>query len=128
MAATTEHPELGDAEPPSNEGPAENLLAQTLAKQIQRESKIIDIIEQSACRYFFGETMLVIILRSAALIVCGYLYFRTELASTLGIWPIFALAGFTEAMRANRRLDAMIELESLKNQFANYDVPSSADV
>lgn len=102
--------------PPHDTSDSPDVSAQTLAKQIQRESRLRDIIDQSSYRFYFGETALSIGLRLLATSGLCYLYFHSVFFITLSFWPIFAIGGLIESIRANRRIDAMIELENLKTK------------
>ena len=89
---------------------SEDIAAQILAQRVKKEARLREIAEQSAWSFLLGVSLVSGILRCVGLIAIGVLYFRTEASSSLGTWPIFTLGAFVEAFRANRRLDAMIEL------------------
>jgi hypothetical protein len=88
----------------------EDITAQILAQRVKKETRLREIAEQSAWNFLLGDFLFSSILRCVGLIAIGVLYFRTEVSASLGAWPIFTLGAFIEAYRANRRLDAMIEL------------------
>jgi hypothetical protein len=103
------------AETPWEES-AEHITAQVLAKRIGKEARLREVVEQSASSFFIGGSVISSLIRIVGVIVVGVLCFRIEAVSTLGVWPVFALGAFVEACRANRRLDAMIELERMAKE------------
>ncbi len=92
---------------------SEDITAQILAKRVQKEARLRHIVEQSAISFFIGGSLISTALRIGGLVVVGFLYFRSDALSTFGVWPFLVLGAFFEACRANRRLDAMLELESM---------------
>jgi hypothetical protein len=114
MDIPTQQNDLSDSVPQSDELQTEDVSARILANQISREYRLLDVVEQPAYKYYFGGSVLGISLRLVAIIIFGYMYFRGGLFSTVSFWPILALFAIAEAFRANGRIDAMIEVESLK--------------
>jgi hypothetical protein len=94
----------------------EDITAQILAQRVKKEARLREIAEQSARSFLLGGSLVSSIFRCVGLIAIGVLYFRIEAFSSLGVWPFFTLGAFVEACRANRRLDAMIELERITNR------------
>lgn len=92
---------------------SENITAQILAQRVKKEARLREIAEESTFSLFTGGSAFANILRIGGLIAIGVLYFRIAGFSSSGVWPIFALGAFVEACRANRRLDAMLELERM---------------
>jgi hypothetical protein len=97
----------------------EDIRAQTLVKLFKREARLRQIAEQSAFAFFVGDTLISRILRiSGIVLLLGVItiYLFSDAFAYSGIWPLIAIAGFIEALRANRRLDAMIELQLFAEQ------------
>ncbi len=97
----------------------EEIRAQMLVKMIKREARLRHIVEQSAFGFFIGDTTISKILRiSGLLLLLGgvTIYLFSDAFSYSGVWPLIAIAAFIEALRANRRLDAMLELELMAEQ------------
>ncbi len=97
----------------------EEIRAQMLVKMIKREERLRHIVEQSAFGFFMGDTMISRILRiSGLLILLGgvTIYLFSDAFSYSGVWPLITIAAFVEALRANRRVDAMLELELIAEQ------------
>ncbi len=97
----------------------EELRAQMLVKLIKREERLRHIVEQSAFGFFFGDTTLSRILRiiGFVLLLGGVtFYLFSDAFNYSGVWPLISIAAFVEALRANRRLDAKIELELIAEQ------------
>lgn len=104
----------------SNETPWEekagDITAQILAKKVRKKARLREVVEQSAFSFFIGGSVISILIRIVGVIAVGVLCFCSEAVSTLGVWPVFAVGAFVEACRANRRLDAMIELERMAEE------------
>lgn len=97
----------------------DELKARVLVKLIKREERLRHIVEQSAFGFFFGETTLSRILRiiGFVLLLGGITFYVLSDAFTrAGVWPLISIAAFVEALRANRRLDAKLELELIAEQ------------
>lgn len=97
----------------------EDIRAKTLVKLFKREARLRRIAEQSAFAFFVGDTLISRILRiSGIVLLLGVItiYLFSDAFAYSGIWPLIAIAGFIEALRANRRLDAMIELQLIAEQ------------
>lgn len=92
---------------------SEDISAQILAQRVRKEARLREIVEQSAASFFIGGSALANIFRIVGLIAIGTLYFRSAGLSASSVWPVFALGAFVEACRANRRLDALLELERI---------------
>jgi hypothetical protein len=103
---------------------SEDITAQILAKRVKKEAHLKEIVGQSAFSFFIGNSVLSGVLRIAGLLAIGFFYFRIEASSSLCVWPIFTLGAFVEACRANRRLDALLELERIAQENNQTDKPS----
>jgi hypothetical protein len=102
-----------------SEDTSEDMRAKTLVKLFKREARLRQIVEQSAFSFIIGDTLISRILRiSGIVLILGVitLYLFSDAFAYSGIWPLIAIAGFIEALRANRRLDAMIELQLFAEQ------------
>ena len=102
---------------------ADEIAAQIVAKKIRKTARLRDVAEQSSFDFFIGGSLLAATFRIAALLAFGFFYFRSDAFSSLGVWPVFAIGGFVEAQRANRRLDALLELQKLEGEEANANKP-----
>jgi hypothetical protein len=101
------------------DGKTEEMRTQMLIKMIRREAHLKHIVEQSAFGFFIGDTTISRILRIIGLILLlggVTLYLFSDAFSYSGVWPLIAIAAFVEALRANRRMDAMLELELIAEQ------------
>jgi hypothetical protein len=102
----------------SGEEKLQDFEAQFLAKRIRREARLREIVEEPAMGFFIGESLVGSVLRIAGCLVLGFLYIRSNLLEAYGVWPVLVLAGLVESFRANRRLDALLELEKLATEEA----------
>ncbi len=93
---------------------ADEIAAQILATKVRKKARLREIAEQSSLDFFIGGSLFATIARIGALVVLGVLYFRSDAFLSFGVWPILALGGFVEALRANRRLDALLQLHALE--------------
>ena len=92
----------------------DEITAQLLATKVRKKARLREIAEESSVDFFIGGSILANIVRIGTLLALGVLYFRSASFSSFGVWPIFALGGFVEALRSNRRLDALLELQTLE--------------
>jgi hypothetical protein len=105
---------------------AEDIRVQALVKLFKREARLRQIVEESAFAFIIGDTLISRILRiSGIVLLLGVItiYLLSDAYDYSGLWPLLAIAGYVEALRANRRLDAMIELQLIADQ--NYPEKST---
>ena len=92
----------------------DEIAAQILATTVRKKARLKEIAEQSSLDFFIGGSLLATTVRIASLVVLGVLYFQSDSFSSSGVWPVLVLGGFIQALRANRRLDAILELQELE--------------
>lgn len=92
------------------------MTTQMLAYRIKRELRLRELVEQSAFGFYIGGWKISGIIRMVGVIGIVIIYIRSGAFASTGLWPLFAVGAFLEAYRANRRLDAMLELELMEEQ------------
>lgn len=92
---------------------SQDITAEILAKAVMKEADLREIIEQSACSFYLGGSVISGIFHIIGYIAIGALYYNSQTSSSLTLWPILALGALIEAYRANRRLNALVELEAI---------------
>lgn len=94
------------------------------ANRIKRELRLKELIEQSSFGFYIGDWKWFGILRAIVVVGLVTFYILSDAFVSTGIWPLIAIAAILEAYRANRRVDAMVELEFMAEQDRAAGFPS----
>ena len=99
---------------------SENALSEASAeltsKRVKREARLRSILDESAFSFFGGTSKLAFILRLVGIGLIFALWYFEKASPILCILVLFGLGGYAEAIRANRRLDAYMQLMEMERE------------
>ena len=86
------------------------------SKRVKREARLRRVLDESAFSYFGGSSTLAFIFRMVGVGLVIALWYFEKAHPLVLILILFGLGGYAEAIRANRRLDAFMQLMELERE------------